>query len=213
MDDVDHYRRIADLALRGHTGGLDAEHYLLGHDPRRTTQSRSLRRSTPVPELPSHQAGPATGDPAPAPLPPDVTERLSGLEQLRAIRDGELGVSPMHALMNMRLVEVEDGRVVFAGAPDDRHFNPQGTIHAAWAIAMLDSAMGCAVITRVGAGTDSTTLELKLNLVRPLSPGTEAIAEGVVVHSGRRIATAEGRLVAADGKLFAHATTTCMILS
>jgi uncharacterized protein (TIGR00369 family) len=165
-----------------------------------------------VVDQPSRREPTAKEQATPAPLPQDVTERLSGLEQLRAIRDGELGVAPMHARMNMRLVEVEDGRVVFAGAPDEGHLNPQGTVHAAWATAMLDSAMGCAVITRVGAGTDSTTLELKLNLVRPLTPGTEVVAEGVVVHSGRRIATAEGRLAGVDGKLFAHATTTCMIL-
>jgi uncharacterized protein (TIGR00369 family) len=151
--------------------------------------------------------------PAPAPLPRSATERLSGLEQLRAIRDGQLGVSPMHALMNMRLIEAEDGRVVFTGIPDPRHYNPQGTIHGAWAAAMLDSAMGCAVMTRVPAGTDHTTLEFKLNLVRALMPSTEVTAEGLVVHPGRRIATAEGRLTGPDGKLFAHATTTCMILS
>jgi uncharacterized protein (TIGR00369 family) len=154
-----------------------------------------------------------SGSPAPAPLPRSATARLSGLEQLRAIRDGELGVSPMHALMNMRLVEAEDGRVAFTGIPDTRHCNPQGTIHGAWTAAMLDSAMGCAVMTRVPAGTDHTTLEFKLNLMRALMPGTDVTAEGIVVHSGRRVATAEGRLTGPDGKLFAHATTTCMILS
>jgi uncharacterized protein (TIGR00369 family) len=150
----------------------------------------------------------------PAPLPKDVTEELSGIDQLRAVRDGRLAVSPMDALMKMRLTDVEDGRVVFVGTPDDRHINPQGTVHGAFAAAMLDSAMGCAVLTKLPAGAQHTTLEFKINLVRAMSADTgDVAAEGRVVHSGRRISTAEGRLTRPDGKVVAHSSTTCMVLN
>jgi len=154
------------------------------------------------------------GTPPPAPLPKDATESLAGIDQLRAVRDSKLGVSPMHALMNMRLTVVEDGRVVFVGTPDDRHYNPQGTIHGAFTAAMLDSAMGCAVLTKLPAGAAHTTLEFKINLVRSMSSETgEVTAEGRVVHSGRRISTAEGKLTRQDAKIIAHASTTCMVLN
>jgi uncharacterized protein (TIGR00369 family) len=118
------------------------------------------------------------GAPPPAPLPQDATESLAGIDQLRAVRDSKLGASPMHALMNMRLTGVEEGRVIFTGTPDDRHYNPQGTVHGAFAAAMLDSAMGCAVLTRLPAGAEHTTLEFKINLVRSMSSETgEVTAE------------------------------------
>ena len=148
----------------------------------------------------------------PAPLPRDATEELSGLDQVRGMRDGIFGVSPMQALMNMRLIEAEDGLVVFTAVPEEKHYNPQGTVHGAFAAAILDSAMGLAVVTKLPAGIGQTTVEFKLNFVRPMSSQTgEVRGEGRVIHCGRSIATAEGRLLAADGKLIAHGTTTCMI--
>lgn len=148
----------------------------------------------------------------PAPLPRDATEELSGLDQVRGMRDGIFGVSPMQALMNMRLIEAEDGLVVFTAVPEEKHYNPQGTVHGAFAAAILDSAMGLAVVTKLPAGIGQTTVEFKLNFVRPMSSQTgEVRGEGRVIHCGCSIATAEGRLLAADGKLIAHGTTTCMI--
>ena len=152
-------------------------------------------------------------NPAPAPIPEDAKRTLSGLEQLRAIRDGKLGVAPMQALMNMRLVEVEEGRVVFAATPDERHYNPGGSVHGAFTAAMLDSAMGLALVSTLPAGVGNTTIEFKLNMVRPMFAHTgEVRAEGRLLHRGRTIATAEGSMVDADGKLIAHGTTTLMIL-
>jgi uncharacterized protein (TIGR00369 family) len=155
----------------------------------------------------------ATRDAPPAaPIPREATESLSGLDQLRAIRDGKLGVAPMQALMNMRLIEVEDGRVVFGGTPEEKHYNPNGTVHAAFTAAMLDSAMGLAVRTTLPAGVGQTTIEFKLNMVRPMSAGIgEVRAEGRIVHRGRTIATAEGKMVDPAGKLIAHGSTTIMI--
>jgi uncharacterized protein (TIGR00369 family) len=150
--------------------------------------------------------------PVPAPIPPEAKKVLSGLGQLRAIRDGKLGVAPMQALMNMRLIEADEGRVVFGGTPEEKHYNPGGTVHGAFTAAMLDSAMGCAVLTTLAAGIGQTTVEFKLNMVRPMSADSgEVRAEGLIVHRGRTIATAEGRLLDASGKLIAHGTTTIMI--
>jgi uncharacterized protein (TIGR00369 family) len=150
--------------------------------------------------------------PDPAPLPQDAKERLSGLGQVRGIRDGTFGIAPMQALMNMRLIEAEDGLVVFTAVPEARHYNPQGSVHGAFATAILDSAMGLAVVTKLPAGIRQTTLEFKLSFIRPMSSQTgEVRGEGRVIHCGRSIATAEGRLFGRDGKLIAHGTTTCMI--
>ena len=150
--------------------------------------------------------------PKPAPIPEEAKRTLSGLEQVRAIRDGKLGVAPMQALMNMRLIEAEEGRVVFVGVPEEKHYNPGGSVHGAFTAAMLDSAMGLAVVSTLPPNVGNTTIEFKLNLVRPMFASTgEVRAEGWVLHRGRTIATAEGRLFDAAGKLIAHGTTTVMI--
>jgi len=128
------------------------------------------------------------------------------------MRDGELALAPMHALMNMTLIEADDGWVVFTAIPEERHYNPQGTVHGAFTTAVLDSAMGLAVLTKLPAGTGHTTVEFKLSFIRPMSAGAEVRGEGRVLHCGRSLATAEGRLLGLDGKLIAHATTTCMVL-
>jgi uncharacterized protein (TIGR00369 family) len=141
--------------------------------------------------------------------------RLSGLEFLTALRDGDLPPAPFANLLGMELVEVEHGRTVFAGMPGEQHYNPIGVVHAGLAATLLDSAMGCAVQSTLPAGTGFTTLELKLNLVRAITSATGRIsAEGTIVHRGARTATAEGRLTQdSTGKLLAHATTTCILLS
>ena len=150
--------------------------------------------------------------PPPAPLPREATSMLSGLDQVRAMRDGKFGVAPMQALMNMRLIEAEEGLVVFSAIPEEKHYNPRGSVHGAFTAAILDSAMGLAVLTMLPAGTGQTTIEFKLNFVRPMSAQTgEVRGEGRVVHCGRAIATAEGRLLSPDGKIIAHGSTTCMI--
>jgi uncharacterized protein (TIGR00369 family) len=149
----------------------------------------------------------------PAPFPIELTKTLTGLEQLEAVRDETIGMAPMLALMNMRLVEVSKGRVVFSAVPEQRHYNPQGSVHGGFSATVLDSAMGCAVLTNLGPNTGHTTLEFKINLVRPIFAETGRLrAEAWVVHSGKRVSTAEGRLLDADGKIFAHGSTTCMVL-
>jgi len=138
---------------------------------------------------------------------------MSGIEFLRAIRDGRLPHPPICALLNYRLVEVEPGHAVFEITAGEQHYNPIGVVHGGIAMTLLDSAMGCAVQTQMPAGGGYTTLEVKTNLVRALTAATGKLrAIGKIVHLGKRVATAEGRLEDPAGKLYAHATTTCMVL-
>ena len=137
---------------------------------------------------------------------------LSGLEYMRQLMTGEREPSGMARLMNMRLVEVEEGRAVFAVEPDERHYNGLGIAHGGLAATLLDSALGCAINTVMPAGRVFTTLEMKVNYVRPMQRETgEVRCEAEVLHAGSRVATAEGRIVDAAGKLYAHGTATCML--
>ena len=137
---------------------------------------------------------------------------LSGLERMRRVIAGELAAPPIAQLMNIRLVEADEGRAVFEGEPEEYHYNPIGMVHGGFAATILDSAMGCAVHTALPARVASTTLEIKVNFVRPVKTSTGVVrAVGTVLHAGRTTSLAEGRLVAADGTLYAHASTTCLI--
>ncbi|WP_112321733.1 PaaI family thioesterase [Oceanibium sediminis] len=143
----------------------------------------------------------------------EVLKTLSGLDAMQRIATGDLPAPAMAETMAIRMVEASAGRVVFEGVPEFRHTNPAGTIHGGWFGAILDSCMSCAVQSMLPAGRAYTTLEYKVNLVRPLfADGTAVLAEGTSLHTGRRTATAEGRLTGVeDGKLYATGTVTCMI--
>jgi uncharacterized protein (TIGR00369 family) len=137
---------------------------------------------------------------------------LSGLDYLAAIRDGRIPKPPIAAVLDFDLIEVEPGRAVFACEPGERHYNPLGVVHGGMAATLLDSAMGCAVHSTLPQGRGYTTLEMKVNLVRAVTAATGRLrAEARVVHAGRQSATAEARLVDAEGKLYAHGTTTCLV--
>jgi uncharacterized protein (TIGR00369 family) len=138
--------------------------------------------------------------------------QLSGMDYIQAIFAGELPAPPISQLMGFRGVSAEPGRAVFEMEPGPQHYNPIGSVHGGVALTLLDSAMGCAVHTTLGPGVGYTTLEVKTNFVRPITADTGLIrCEGVVIHQGSRIATAEGKLTDANGKLLAHGTTTCLI--
>ena len=148
----------------------------------------------------------------PGVTPLEEMRTRSGLEFLRDIASGDLPLPPIGKTLNFFLLEAEEGRVVFQGTPTLDFYNPIGSVHGGWAATLLDSCMGCAVQTSLKQGFGYTTVELKLNLVRPLTEKTGPVrAEGKVIHVGKQIATSEGRLVGPDGKLYAHGTTTCMI--
>lgn len=136
----------------------------------------------------------------------------SGLEIFKELLAGEIPPPPMAVTLDFTLIRIEPGFAVFQGQPRNKHYNPMGTVHGGWFATMLDSAMGCAVHSTLPAGKAYTTLEMKLNLVRALTDAVPLVrAEGRLVHSGRQVATAEARLVGPDGKLYAHASTTCLI--
>lgn len=135
-----------------------------------------------------------------------------GLEVLRQVLNGALVPSPMASLLGYDLVEVDEGRAVFAVTPAEFHYNPAGHVHGGFAATVLDSAMGCAVYSLVNLGETYTTIELKVNYLKPITVATGPLRGiGKVLHRGRRTAVAEGRLEDAAGKLLAHATTTCLI--
>ena len=138
---------------------------------------------------------------------------MAGLEYLRAMIAGQLPAPPFAQTVGFNLVEADDGRAVFEIEPMEYHYNPSGAVHGGVACTLLDSAMGCAVHTTLPAGVGYTTVELKVNLVRAITVRTgQLLAEGRIIHRGNRVATAEGFLRGPDGKLYAHGTTTCMIL-
>ena len=138
---------------------------------------------------------------------------MSGLDYLRAVIAGELGRPPISVTMSMEIVELEEGRAVFAGEPGEEHYNPIGIVHGGYAATILDSALGCAVHTTLPAGVGYTSLGLEVKYLRPITRDTgRVLCEGKVVHGGRRQATADARLTAeATGKLLATGTSTLMI--
>ena len=141
----------------------------------------------------------------------ELTKR-SGLEVFEAIFSGELPSPPIGETLDYIPVHMEYGIAVFQGRPQRRHYNPLGTVHGGWFCTLLDSAVACAIHTTLPAGKAYTTLELKVNMVRALTDATPLVrAEGKIVHVGHQTATAEGRIIGPDGKLYAHATTTCLI--
>jgi uncharacterized protein (TIGR00369 family) len=144
----------------------------------------------------------------------EAGQTMAGIDFLRAMRDGALPLPAFQATLDYVLIEVEEGRVVFEGKPAEYLLNPLGSVHGGYYAGMLDSALGCAIHSRLAAGQSYTTLEFKLNMVRPLPFDGRAIrAIGEVIHPGRKIATSDARLVDSDDKLYAHATCSCMIFS
>src|SRR5256885_11267100 len=138
----------------------------------------------------------------------------TGLQLLKEVFEGRLPPPPITQAMGFTGVGVEEGRAIFEGEPDESLYNPIGVVHGGYAMTLLDSAMGCAVHSTLAAGESYTTLEVKANFVRAITVDTGRVrCEGVVVHRGGTVATAEGRLIAiASGKLLAHGTTTCLIV-
>lgn len=137
---------------------------------------------------------------------------MAGLEYLRAMQAGRLPGPPIMATLGIGMESADEGRVVFYCDPGEYHYNPIGVVHGGLAATLCDTATACAVHSTLPAGTGYTTLELKLNYVRPLTRDTGRIfCEGTVIHAGGRVATAEARLRDAQGTLYAHATSTCMI--
>lgn len=149
-----------------------------------------------------------------ASIPLETLRSLSGLELMQEMLAGNLPPPPISHMMQFTLAEVAKGRAVFQCTPSREHYNPIGSVHGGLAGTLLDSCMGCAVHTTLDKGFGYTTLEYRVHLVRAMTDKTGPVrAEGAVVHAGRQVATAEGRIVDATGKLYAHGTTTCLIFA
>jgi len=141
-----------------------------------------------------------------------AAKTMTGLAYLQSILDGQHPLSPIARTLGFELVAVEAGRAVFAVEPAEYHYNSIGVVHGGLVCTLCDSAMGCAVHTKLSAGVSYTTLEMKVNLVRPITVKTGRLTcTGTVIHVGRSVATAEARVEDEQGRLYAHATTTCMI--
>ena len=140
------------------------------------------------------------------------TQNISGLDYLCALRDGRIAPPPAARLVGYHIVNVDTGQAVFELNPSEYHYNPFSTVHGGMLSTLLDTAMTAAVMTLLPPGKACSTLELKINFIRPVSSRTGLVtAKANVIHAGKRVATAEGRLFDANEKLHAHATSTCLI--
>ncbi|WP_426050710.1 PaaI family thioesterase [Brevundimonas sp. SL161] len=137
---------------------------------------------------------------------------LSGVEQLRLGFQADDKAAPIAKTLDYRLTEVEEGRVVFEGTPTRAVYNPIGTVHGGWMATLLDSACACAVHSMLRPGQVYTTLEIKTVFHRALTEGVTVKAEGRIVQIGRRAGFAEADLKGVDGKLYATATSTCLVM-
>jgi uncharacterized protein (TIGR00369 family) len=149
---------------------------------------------------------------APGVVPISEIAATDGIGMFDRMASGELPSVPIGKTLGYTPVEWEQGRMVFQSTPKQEHYNPIGTVHGGWSATLLDSALACAVQTMLSKGMGYTTLEIKVNYVRGLTDKVGPVrAEGKVIHMSRQIATAEGRLFDAAGKVYSHATTTCLI--
>lgn len=139
-------------------------------------------------------------------------KEMSGLEFVHGLASGALPLNTIAETLGYDVAEAESGRVVVTLVPTAAHLNPAGTVHGGLTATLLDSCMGLAIQSMLDKGISQTTLEFKISLLRPITPDTGEIrAEGKVLNCGRRVGTAEGRVVDGKGRLLAHGSTTCLI--
>ena len=145
-------------------------------------------------------------------LPRAIVREKTGLEILNAMRDGHLPLPPMAAVIPMRIAEVAFGTVVLACEPAEQFYNAMGIVHGGYHLTVLDSCMGLAIYSTLGPGLGQTSIETKVNFVRPVTAATGPLRViGTSLHTGSRTGTAEGKVVDGNGKLYAHGTTTCFL--
>jgi uncharacterized protein (TIGR00369 family) len=170
----------------------------------KTSRSDSENRSSP--------ASTSIGSKTYGTVSADRQKEMSGLEFVQGLSCGTLPLNLLAQTLGYDVAEAESGRVVITVNPSDAHLNPYGTVHGGLVATLLDSCMGLAVQSTLEKGLGQTTVEFKVALIRPITPETGPIkAEGAVLHCGRRIGTAEGRLTDGQGRLLAHGTATCLI--
>jgi len=142
------------------------------------------------------------------------TQNISGLEYLCALKDGNIAPPPAARLVGYHIVSIDTGQTVFELTPSEHHYNPFSSVHGGMLSTLLDAAMTAAVMTLLPVGKACSTLELKVNFIRPVNSKTGLIrAKAYIIHAGNRVATVEGRLLDGNEKLYAHATSTCLIVT
>jgi uncharacterized protein (TIGR00369 family) len=138
--------------------------------------------------------------------------QMSGTEYINAVRAGDMPVSPMLKLLDIHGREWHEGYALFTVVPQEFHYNPMGIVHGGLACALLDTAMAVSVMTMLPQGVGYVTLEIKINFTKPmLSESGEMRAEGRAIHVGSKTATADGRIMDANGVIYAHGTTTLLL--
>lgn len=137
---------------------------------------------------------------------------MTGLELMQAMLEGKLPPPSISTTIPMQGVAIASGKVVFKARADERHLNPLGAVHGGFAATVMDTVTGCAVHTLLGAGEGYGTIDLNVKMMRPVPQRVDLVAEGHVLNISKSLAVSEGTLKDADGKLYAHATATCMLI-
>ena len=144
--------------------------------------------------------------------PPSVAKAMSGREFLQALIDARLPAAPITSRLPFQIVAVGDGFAAFEGRPDEGLYNPQGSVHGGFAMTILDSALACAIQSTLEKGFACTTIETKVNMLRPMDRKTGKVrAEAHVIHVGRSVGVASGALADGRGRILAHGTSTCRV--
>ena len=139
-------------------------------------------------------------------------QNISGFELLSAMKDGKIPYSSIAETVPMRFAEIEKGSIRFIVKADNRHLNPLGGVHGGFAATVLDSVTGCAIHTLLKAGVGYSTVDINIKMLRPIPLSKEIYGEGRVLHISKNLGVSEGAIKDDNGKLYAHATSTCMIL-
>jgi len=138
-------------------------------------------------------------------------DEMSGNDLILAMLEGKIPQPPIMDTVPMRITEVSKGIVKFIVKADHRHLNPMGGVHGGFAATVLDSVTGCAVHTMLDAGVGYGTVDLSLKMLRPIPVGVDLYAEGKLINISKSLGVSEGAIKGADGKLYSHATCTCIL--
>lgn len=137
---------------------------------------------------------------------------MTGLEFLNKMKNGEIPIASIALTMPMKMITVEHGKVTFEVIADDRHINPLGIVHGGFAATVLDSATGCAVHSALDSNIGYATIDLNIKMLKKVPLNSKLLAEGKIINMSKRLGIAEAILKDKDGNIYAHATSTCMIL-
>ncbi|MGQ8975973.1 PaaI family thioesterase [Acinetobacter schindleri] len=138
-------------------------------------------------------------------------KNLSGLQIMQEMCNGNLPMPSMATTIPMKPTLIESGQVTFEVQADQRHLNPLGGVHGGFTATVLDTVTGCAIHTVLEAGAGYGTIDLNIKMCRPIPQNRPLTAIGQIINTSKNLAISEGKIIDEDGKLYAHATATCMI--